>query len=129
MELHQRQQFDFFLQTATERFIERLQQRFRGAEGALEQLRTDPNGQGVWLEGFTQAVFEDFLLNNLPGACFILQSLAKRPVDATTMTLSGNVESAMQSLASTLFRELLRQKSLEMLEQLSGYQPVQLGDH
>ena len=129
MELHQRQQFDFFLQTATERFVERLQQRFRGAEGALEQLRTAPNGQGVWLEGFTQAVFEDFLLNNLPGACFILQSLAKRPVDATTMTLSGNVESAMQSLASTLFRELLRQKSLEMLEQLSGYQPVQLGDH
>lgn len=133
MELYQRQQFDFFLMTATERYVERLQQRFRGAEQALIQLREAPESEGVWLQGFVDAVFEDFLLNETSGACFVLQGLAKRPIAMSQLvsalpTDSVAIERVLGTLAKATFRDLLRQKSLEMLEQQSGYQPVAMGE-
>ncbi len=126
MELYQQQQFGFFLQTATERYVARLEERFRGADGALENLRRDPEADGVWLSGFTDAVFDDFLLNNVEGACFVLQALAKRkaqPIGA------GTVESTLIELAKSLFAELLLQKTIESLELNSGYQPVPTVGH
>jgi hypothetical protein len=122
MALHERQQFDFLLQTAVERFVERLEQRFRGAEDALANLRRDPDGEGVWLTEFTTAVFEDFLLNNIEGACFVLRSLPQRKIELSPQTVS--VEQLLGSLSHGLFRELLLNKSLEALEQHVGYQKV-----
>ena len=121
MELYQQQQFGFFLETATERFVARLEERFRGPDKALERVQQDPEADGVWLSQFTDAVFDDFLLNNLEGACFVLQALAKRRV---TDVEAGTVESTLIALAKTLFAELLLQKTVETLEQHSGYQPV-----
>jgi hypothetical protein len=121
MDLYQQQQFGFFLQTATERFVARLEERFRGADGALEMLRRDPDAEGVQLHGFTDAVFEDFLLDNVEGSCFILQALAKRNFEAP---VEGTVENTLIIMAKTLFAELLLQKTIELLEQHSGYQPV-----
>jgi hypothetical protein len=122
MALHERQQFDFLLQTAVERFVERIEQRFRGAEAALENLRRNPNGEGVWLNEFTGAVFEDFLLNNIEGACFVLRSLPQRKVELFPQTVS--VEQHLVSLSQNLFSDLLLSKSLEALEQHVGYQAV-----
>ncbi len=124
MDLYQQQQFGFFLQTATERFVARLEQRFRGATGALENIKADPNSEGVWLDGFTDAVFEDFLLNNIDGACFVLRSLANR---TTAGMEPAAVEVTLVGLAKRIFAELLLQKTIEALEQHSGYQPVQFG--
>lgn len=121
MDLYKQQQFGFFLQTATERYVARLEERFRGAEGALEMLRQDPDAEGVWLSGFTDAVFVDFLLNNVEGSCFVLQSMARRKV-ATPET--GTVETILIKMAKQLFAELLLQKTIESLEQHSGYQSV-----
>ena len=121
MELYQQQQFGFFLETATERFVTRLEERFRGPDKALESVQQDPEADGVWLRQFTDAVFDDFLLNNHEGACFVLQSLAKRRV---TDVEAGTVESTLIALAKKLFAELLLQKTVETLEQHSGYQPV-----
>ncbi len=121
MDLYQQQQFGFFLQTATERYVARLEERFRGAESALEVLKQNPNGEGVWLDQFTDAVFEDFLLNNVEGSCFILQSLPKRQLDSTP---PGTVETVLIGMAKKLFAELLLQKTTESLEQHSGYQSV-----
>lgn len=84
MEAYQRQQFDFLLLTAAERFAERLVQRCGGAGPARARLRADPQGEGVWLDQFAQAIFRDFLLNNPAGACFVLQALACRPAPAPT---------------------------------------------
>ena len=132
MHQHERQQFEFFLQTAVERYVERLEQRFRGAEAAMQNLRQDPNGQGVWLEGFCQAVFEDFLLNNVNGACFILCAMAQQtlvPICAN-MELGPSKESSIKvevhlvNLAKRQFSQLLYNKSLETLEQHSGYQAI-----
>ena len=47
MDLHQRQQFDFLLLTATERFVARLEERHRGAAAALAALTAAPEGEGV----------------------------------------------------------------------------------
>jgi hypothetical protein len=121
MELYQQQQFGFFLETATERFVARLEERFRGPDQALEMLREDPETEGVWLRQFTDAVFDDFLLNNLEGACFVLQALAKRRVSDLE---DGTVEKTLITMAKRLFADLLLQKTVETLEQHSGYQSV-----
>ncbi|MGF1664415.1 MAG: hypothetical protein ACFCVG_18455 [Kineosporiaceae bacterium] len=80
MHLHERAQFDFLLNTAAERFVERLVQRTGGLEEGLAALRADPNGEGVWLDEFVRAVLRDFLLDNVDGSCFVLQALADRTV-------------------------------------------------
>tara|TARA_R110002049_G_scaffold285698_4_gene466957 strand:+ start:73731 stop:74096 length:366 start_codon:yes stop_codon:yes gene_type:complete len=121
MDMYQRQQFGFFLQTATERYVARLEERFRGADGALEILQRSPVADETGLDCFTDAVFEDFLLNNVDGACFILQSLAGRRVESIE---SGSVEETLVIMAKTLFADLLLQKTIETLEQHSGYQSV-----
>ncbi|MDX1929909.1 MAG: hypothetical protein SFV81_25505 [Pirellulaceae bacterium] len=132
MHLYERQQFEFFLQTAVERYVERLEQRFRGADAAMENLRQEPNGQGVWLEGFCEAVFEDFLLNNIDGACFILRAMAQQklvPIDSSVDFAQStekqiSVESHLRDLAKRQFSQLLYNKALESLEQHSGYQAM-----
>ena len=42
MDIHARQQFDFFFNAAIERFVDRIEQRCGGPVPALEKLRTDP---------------------------------------------------------------------------------------
>lgn len=126
MDLYQKQQFGFFLQTATERYVSRLEERFRGADSALAKINEDCEGEGVWLTRFTEAVFEDFLLNNIEGACFVLQALANRRLSSKSCESSDSVtvEEALVVMAKQLFAELLLQKTVESLEQHSGYQSV-----
>lgn len=118
MEAYQRQQFDFLLMTAVERYAERLVQRCEGPGAALERLRSDPQGEGVWLDQFTLAIFRDFLLDNAAGACFVLQALPRRrvaPPDAAT------VEAMLQQLALRAFADLLALKTEEALEQQAAF--------
>ena len=121
MELYQQQQFGFFLQTATERFTARLEERFRGPEQVLVQIKEDPGTASEWLNEFVDAVFEDFLLDNVAGACFVLQALSKRNIDGFG---PGKVETILIAMAKSLFSELLFQKTSELLEQHAGYQSV-----
>lgn len=129
MDLHQRQQFDHLLQTATERFVARIEERHRGAEAAIAKLRAAPDGEGIWLGAFVDAIFQDFLLDDADGAAFILRSLPKRAIDRQRAALqsAGTVEAALLALAKGLFGELLLLKSIEALEQHSGYEPVRMG--
>ena len=121
MELHQRQQFDFLLHTAVERYAERLEQRLGGAENALARLREDANGEGVWLDEFTGHLFADFLLDNVGGACFVLQALARRKAAPTR---GGTIEKTLLEMARSAFAALLAAKTEEALEQRSSYQAV-----
>jgi len=114
LNLHEKQQFDFLLAHAVERFVERLEQRNEGAENALGRLRSDPNGEGVWLNEFTRAVFRDFLLDNVDGYCFILCALSRRKGAAPN---AGTVEESLAALAQQVFADLLSLKSQELLEQ------------
>ena len=117
MELHERQQFDFLLMTAVDRFSETIVQRCEGTENALQRLKSDPNGDGIWLDQFVENIFEDFLYNNTAGACFILSALEKRK---TAVEAEGNVESILKTMANAVFSELLEKKTIESLERSIG---------
>lgn len=117
MELHQKQQFDFLLMTAAERFADRIVQRCQGSENALIKLKENRNSEGIWLDEFVEALFEDFLLNNTGGAVFILSALERRNVDFFG---KGKVEEVLQVMAKQVFAELLHVKTVESLEQAIG---------
>ncbi|MFM1905081.1 MAG: hypothetical protein RLZZ440_2981 [Planctomycetota bacterium] len=119
MNLHERQQFDFLLQTAAERLVARLEERHRGPDAALARLRADTAAE---IDPFVGAIFSDFLLDNAAGACFVLQSLARRsPGDIPP---AATVEELLVATAKRLFTGLLAGKTEELLEQHSGYQSV-----
>lgn len=126
MDLHQRQQFDFLLQTATERFVARLEERHRGTDAALAALRGDPAATTAAVNEFVAAIFADFLLDDADGAAFVLRSLPKRSIVAhrTAVNSASTVEEALTTLARGLFAEILLLKTLEALEQNAGYQAV-----
>jgi len=117
---HERQQFDWLLQTAVDQFAERLVQRNAGAEPALERLTATPEAEGVWLSQFVDAVFRDGLLDNPAGAAFVLQALERRA--APVVTSAPTIGELLNTAARSAFAVLLRQKTLEELERRSRYQ-------
>ncbi|MEM9037460.1 MAG: hypothetical protein AAGA99_07260 [Actinomycetota bacterium] len=122
MDPHQRQQFDFLLFTAVDRFVERVIQRCAGADAALARLRDDPNGDGVWLDDYLDAVLSEFLLDNTGGACFVLSALEKRPVpELRTDVAPARIGAWLEVTARAAFRELLLRKVDEALEQETRY--------
>ncbi len=98
MDLHERQQFDFLLQVAVERYVERL-----------DQVGPDR----VKIGGFVDAIFNDFLLDNADGACFILRALVKQTAPAMA---GSNVEQMLLAMAKTAFSDLMQRKIDESLE-------------
>lgn len=118
MEAYQRQQFDMLLIVAAERFVERIVQRCEGSTNALERLRTAPQGEGVWLDEFVRLFFQDMLLDNPAGACFVLQALPKRRLPALP---AGSIEMVLQQAARCAFADLLRTRVEEALEQQLAY--------
>lgn len=123
MDLYKRQQFDFLLLTAAERFTERITQRNEGAARALEHLRRDPQGEGIWLDEFVQALFQDFLLDNVAGAAFVLEALHKRKIPPPAVGEAGmvTVETLVIQMAQRAFADLLCSKVEEALEQAMMY--------
>lgn len=120
MEPHARQQFDMLLRTAVERFCERIVQRCEGVGPALERLRTDPQSEGVWLNDFVDAFFQDSLLDTTGGACFVLQALESRscpspPADAE------RIGACLDGMARDAFAALLAQKAEEALQQHAAF--------
>ncbi len=115
---HEKQYFNTLLQIATERFVERMIQRSEGAHNALQLLRSEPYGEGVWLDKFIDAFFEEFLLDNLAGSCFVLQALANRRYDVQyDLFKDKSVEQIIEMMAKDAFEQLLKQKAEEALEQ------------
>jgi hypothetical protein len=119
MELHERAQFDFLLNTAAERFVERLVQRTGGLDEGLAALRADPQGEGVWLDEFVRAVLRDFLLDNVAGSCFVLAACERRTVEAV---VSGPVDQVLAELAVRAFADVLTVKVEQGIQlALSGH--------
>ena len=119
---HERQQFDFSLNAAIERFVDRVEQRCGGPVPALARLRDDPNAEGVWLDEFVAALFADFLLDNAGGSTFVLQALGRRPAPSIAPLAGESMEQHLGRLARTSFAAVLRLKSDEALEQRQAFQ-------
>lgn len=122
MEPHARQQFEMLLRAAVERFCERIVQRCEGVGPALERLRTDPQGEGVWLDDFVEAFFRDSLLDNPGGACFVLQALQRRPVPDAISLKADTLGQHLQQMARHAFAALLNQKAIEALSQHAAFE-------
>lgn len=118
MEPYLRQQFDVLLFTAADRFVERIVQRCAGQDNALRQLRDDPQGAGVWLDDYVDAVFAEFCLDDVAGAAFVLQALHKRQI---TVEDTGSVSDVLVRLAKSVFAQLLASKSIEAMERAERY--------
>lgn len=113
MNLHEKQQFDFLLMTAAERFADRIVQRCAGQENALARLKEDRNGDGIWLDEFVENIFEDFLLDNTAGACFVLSALERREIE---FVANGKIYSAILAMAKKAFGDLLYVKIIDSME-------------
>lgn len=122
MEHYERQQFDFLLQTAVERYVERLEQRNQGPTRSLELLRGNREGEGIWMSQFVENIFDDFLLNSDGGAAFVLRALAIRKAPALPSKPGQTVEQFLITCAQAAFAELFLQKTIECLEQHSSFE-------
>ncbi|MGH3904445.1 MAG: hypothetical protein ACRDTE_09685 [Pseudonocardiaceae bacterium] len=118
MDAYLRQQFDVLLLTAADRFAERVVQRCAGHGNALRQLHTDPQGPGIWLSEFVDAVFAEACLDDVAGACFVLQATPKRPVGIQS---EGTVSDVLLALAKDVFVALLLTKVVEALDRAERY--------
>lgn len=118
MDAYLRQQFDVLLLTAADRFVERIVQRCGGQENALKRLQDDPQGEGVWLDEYVDAVFQEFCLDDAAGSAFVLQALHKRTV---TVEDGGTVTDVLVRLAKATFAELLTKKVVEAMDRAERY--------
>jgi hypothetical protein len=122
MNPHEQQYFNLLLAMAVERFSERIIQRNEGAQNALNRLRTNPQGDGVWLNEFVDAFFRDALLDNPAGSCLILQALASQRLNDTShMFERVTVGEVLQEMAKQTFATLLQHKTEEALEQTLAF--------
>lgn len=120
MEPFLRQQFDLLLQEATGSFVERVVHRCGGAQRALDLLRSDPEAEGVWLSRFVGAVFEEHLLEDAAGACFVLQALDRRLLPADP---GGPVPEVLGRLARMAFAEVLAGRAGQELQRQLVFSP------
>jgi hypothetical protein len=122
MDPHEQQHFNLLLMMAVERFSERIIQRNEGAQNALHRLRTNPQGEGVWLNEFVDAFFRDALLDNSAGSCLILQALANQRInDSFRIFELVTVGEVLQEMAKQSFATLLQNKTEEALEQTLAF--------
>jgi hypothetical protein len=122
MNPHEQQYFNLLLAMAVDRFSERIIQRNEGAINALERLRTNPQGEGIWLTEFVEAFFRDALLDNPAGSCLILQALANQRVnDLSNIVDRETVGDILHALAKQTFATLLYRKTEEALEQTLAF--------
>jgi hypothetical protein len=122
MDPHEQQYVNLLLAMAVDRFSERIIQRNEGAQNALDRLRTNPQGDGVWLNEFVDAFFRDALLDNPAGSCLILQALANRRLNVPSPIFErATVGEVLQEMAKQTFATLLQQKTEEALEQTLAF--------
>lgn len=118
MELYLRQQFELLLQEATGNFGERIVHRCGGEQAALDRLRTEPDGDGVWLSEYVDNFFEEHLLTGTGAACFVLEALERRSIPADP---GGPVSEVLPRLARQAFAEVLSAQTAQLIQRQMVY--------
>lgn len=118
MEMYLRQQFELLLQEATGNFTERIVHRCGGEQAALDRLRDDPEGEGVWLSEFVGTFFTENLLDSTAGACFVLEALERRSLPADE---GGPVAEVVARLARAAFADVLATQSAQLIQRQMVY--------
>ncbi len=118
MELFLRQQFELMLQEATGNFTERVVHRCGGPDAAMSRLDADPEGEGVFRGEFVQAFFEENLLNNAGGYCFVLEALERRNLPPDD---GGPVIEVLERLAHAAFADVLTSMARQLIQRQQIY--------
>ena len=118
MELFLRQQFELLLQDATGNFAERIVHRCGGPENALERLAQDPDGEGVHRADFVRAHFQDNLIDNTAGYCFVLEALERRTLPPDS---GGPVADVLARLAQSAFADVLSTMTAQLIQRQQIY--------
>ena len=113
---HERVHIDALIHEACDLLCETSIQRCAGPTNVLRKLREDPNSDGVWLDRFVSMFLAEHALDNEPGACVILEALAKRPMPEVER---GTIGETLRRAASAAFTEAVRFKADEALERAS----------
>lgn len=119
MDTHLRQAFELLLADAVNAFVERTVYRCGGPEAALERLRSDPDGEGVWRSEFVSAVFSEQLLDTPSAGCFVLDALERRTVPADP---GGTVADVVGRLARAAFTDVLTARADQQLQRDLAFQ-------
>jgi len=118
MEMYLRQQFELLLQEATGNFTERIVHRCGGPDAARQRLTTDPDGDGVFRAEFVRTFFEENLLNNTAGCCFVLEALERRSLPADP---GGPVSDVLTRLAEAAFADVLTTMTDQLIQRQQIY--------
>jgi len=118
MELFLRQQFDLLLQDATGNFAERVVHRCGGPDEALARLRSDPDGDGVLRSEFVRSFFEENLLANPAGHCFVLEALERRTLPPDP---GGPANEVLGRLAEAAFADVLTTMTTQLIQRQQIY--------
>ncbi len=113
---HERVHIDALIHEACDLLCETSIQRCAGPTNVLRKLREDPNSEGIWMDRFIAMFLAENALDNEPGACTILEALAKRPMPDVSGDTIGAV---LRSAAAAAFTEAVRFKADEALERAS----------
>lgn len=118
MELFLRQQFELLLQDATGNFTERIVHRCGGPDNALARLADDPDGEGVHRAEFVRSFFQENLLDNVGGHCFVLEALERRILPADP---GGPAAEVLQRLAEAAFADVLTTMTAQLIQRNQIY--------
>ena len=118
MELYLKQQFELMMQDATGNFTERTVHRCGGPDAALAQLAADPDGGGALRAQFVQAFFEENLLDNIGGYCFVLEALERRTLPGDD---GGAVGDVLGRLAKAAFADVLTTMTAQLIQRQQIY--------
>ena len=116
MDDHVKLHIDGLVHEAVDLLCETAMHRCGGPTAALGVLRTDPNGDGVWLDKFVTMFLREHALDNTAGACSILEVFEKRPAPAFE---GADVGAAVRTASVEVFSALVRGKADEALERAS----------
>ena len=116
MDDHMRLHIDGLVHDAADLLSETAMHRCDGPTAALGVLRTDPNGDGVWLDKFVAMFLAEHALDSTAGACAILEAFEKRPAPVFE---GADVGSAVRAASVAVFSALVRMKADEALERAS----------
>lgn len=114
---HERVHIDSLVHEACDLLCQTAIQRLAGPTNVLRQIRTDPEGDGVWLTKFARMFLAEHALNTDAGACVILEAYADRPMP-TTPGLDGSesIGRVLREKAMATFADLVRLKAEQALE-------------
>lgn len=121
MDDYQRIHIDNLVHEATDLLCETSIARCGGPTRALEALRSNADGDGIWLDRFVSMFLGEHALDGVSGAAVIVEAFEKRPASqAWSVAEAKTVGAQLTAVARELFGDRVKAKCDEALEQAAA---------